>query len=91
MCKCSSFVAVPADADTPVFCANPNKYFLGGVSNLLPISSFFFFFFFFFLSVCRPFPLFLSRIDPAAANIFTYLKIFFVLETGAPGNFGPNL
>jgi hypothetical protein len=44
-----------------------------------------------FLSMCRPSPLFLFRIDPAAANIFTYLKIFFVLGTGAPRNFGPNL
>jgi len=33
--------AVPADADSPVFCASRKKYFLGSVSNLLQISSFF--------------------------------------------------
>jgi hypothetical protein len=35
------FFAVPAYADTPVFCTSRKKYFLGGVSILLPISVFF--------------------------------------------------
>jgi hypothetical protein len=42
-------------------------------------------------SMCHLPSLFLSRIDPAARNIFAYLKIFFVLGTRAPENFGPNL
>jgi hypothetical protein len=42
---------------------------------------------FLFLSMCRLPPLFLSRIDPAAGNIFTYFKNTFLAWNGRTRKF----